>query len=114
MNVRCCSLITSRLDRGLPKSRLMLITSSPVLTDEACRLARHEEAERPRRRMKCLYDTERNRCCLCCRCVCDARSPLSNLHNEKWLSALLCAAERRTCGGELQISLHKCFPLLLE
>lgn len=45
-------------------------------------------------------------------CLCSEESVL-NLHNEKCFSALLRAAERRTCGSQLQISLHKRFPLLL-
>lgn len=46
-------------------------------------------------------------------CLC-GEEPVSNLHNEKCFSALLRAAERCTCGSELQISLHERFPLLLE
>ena len=46
-------------------------------------------------------------------CLCSEES-VSNLHNEKCFPALLHAAERCTCGSELQISLHKRFPLLLE
>ena len=41
------------------------------------RLVERERGERRmsgQRQMKRLYDMERNRCCLCCRCVCAARS----------------------------------------
>lgn len=65
--VRPRSLITSRLNQAAWVT-LMLITSSPVLADRVNRLERWEEDERPVQ-MKCLYDMEKNRCCLCCPCV---------------------------------------------
>lgn len=96
VDVRPCSLITSRLNRRAWVTP-MLITSSPVFTDRLTD-RRGESSQAPREML--VWYGEEQMWSLLPMCLCSEES-VSNLHNEECFSALLRAAERSTCGSKL-------------